>query len=380
MTELMGTRRDLRAVSYALCSAVVGVIFMRLVVYFAPLSSSDYGSSLAVDALFSVPTQVLFFLIIPFLIYMFYGKRTAAGVLEFSSAHRRFSPLWLLAFPLGFCVWIVTIGVSSGWLGLLDLMGYNYSSSEPPMPETLNVGFFVAELVMTAVLPAVCEEFIMRGGTTAVMRKKLGTLGCVIFGGIAFGLFHQNIRQVFYTSLFGALATLLTVKLESIYPAMIMHFTNNFCSVFFSYADEYRFAVGGGMLDGINALARNSYFAFFVVILAVAVAGAAIVYVLLSSRNRKARRAHNVYRTAARPAQPAPPMPTIQQQPQPVPTVEAESPAPDLGEPAPVTPAPVTPAPEVKEKTEARDIMILVALAVVTVLTTIFTFVWGLFV
>lgn len=350
MTALTGTRRDMRAVGFALCSAVVGVIFMRLIVYFAPLSSDTYAQSLAVNALFSVPTQLLFFLIIPFSVYKFYGKRSIRKVLAFSFVSPKFSPLWLLAIPLGFCVWMVTIGVSSGWLTFLDLLGYNYSSSEPPMPDTFNFGFFVAEIIMTAVLPAICEEFIMRGGTTTVMKKILGTTGCIVFGAFAFGLFHQNVRQVFYTALFGALATFLTIKLESVYPAMLMHFTNNFSSVFFSYADEYRWAVGGGMLDGINALARTSYFAFFVLLIVLAAVGAGLVWLMLRDKTRKAHIGSAVHNAAGDGSVVT------------VPNVSARSTS------------------EARVKTSPRDIMLIVALGVVASLTTISTFIWGFFI
>ena len=147
MTGLDGTKRDIRAVSYALCSAVFGVIVMRLVVWFAPIGSGDYGSQLGSSALFSLCTQLVFFLGVPFIIYRYYGRRSFKGVLEYSS-FKGFKPYHLIALPLGVCVFFITIGVSSVWSALLDLTGYNYVPSSTPMPEKFNFGFFAAEILL----------------------------------------------------------------------------------------------------------------------------------------------------------------------------------------------------------------------------------------
>ena len=46
----MWLKRDYRATSYALCSCVLGVIFMRLLVYFIPMPAGGYGLSIASKA------------------------------------------------------------------------------------------------------------------------------------------------------------------------------------------------------------------------------------------------------------------------------------------------------------------------------------------
>ncbi|MDE6293732.1 MAG: hypothetical protein K2L88_03820, partial [Clostridiales bacterium] len=78
-------KKDYRAAAYVLCSCVGGLIFMRLVVYFAALPSDTYGQSLASNALFALCSQLIFFLAVPFCIYKFYGTRTVKQTLEFSS-------------------------------------------------------------------------------------------------------------------------------------------------------------------------------------------------------------------------------------------------------------------------------------------------------
>ncbi|MDE6401577.1 MAG: CPBP family intramembrane metalloprotease, partial [Clostridiales bacterium] len=199
----MWLKRDYRAVSFALCSCVIGVIFMRLFVYFLPLPTGSYGLSLASKALFALPTQLIFFFAVPFCVYKFYGKRTVKKTFEFGSCGG-FKPYYLFALPLGCAAFVLTLGVSSAWTALLKLTGYVVTSSSEPMPENFVFGFFIAEVIMTAILPAVCEEFAVRGGLLTTAQNTFKTAGCVVLCAVVFGLFHQNIRQVFYTALFGA--------------------------------------------------------------------------------------------------------------------------------------------------------------------------------
>lgn len=250
---LSAQSRDYFSVGLALCIAVFGMLLMRIAVSF--ITADDYADTLKIDAIFSLTVQLILFLAVPFIIYKFYGKRSVKQVAEFSFCGK-FRVCYLLAIPIGICVYVVTIGVSSAWMGLLRLTGYNSSSSV--MPQTFHAQYYVAELLLTAVLPAVCEEFIMRGGLLKTVKGSFKTVGCIVFCGIAFGLFHQNVRQVLYTSLFGAFAAFLVIRTKSLYPAMIMHFVNNFLSVSFDYAYHYNkrvYAIVGDNLFVLKFLA-----------------------------------------------------------------------------------------------------------------------------
>lgn len=367
MTQLFGVKRDYRAVSYALCSAVVGIIFMRLIVYFAPIAQDTYGRSLAVTALFAIPVQLIFLLAIPFCIYKFYGGRTVKQVAEYSSCGR-FKPYFLIAIPLGIFVYFTTLGVSSLWMALLRATGYVSSSSSPDMPEKFVFGFFVADVLLTAVLPAVCEEFVMRGGFLTTAKSVFKTIGCVVLCGVAFGLFHQNVKQVFYTALFGALAAFLALRLKSIYPAMLMHFTNNFCSVFFDYADNYDWAVGGGLFDVIDSLAATRAWALGLLFAAVVGISAGLVFLMLYFRDKKVvEKKLEVLKDSAFDATNKRVVLMGEFDPKRVENLEMEK---------EVYGADYR---EEKCRPSLRDIMIVIGLGVVTLLTTVFTYVWGFF-
>lgn len=357
-------KKDYKAVAYVLCSCVGGLIFMRLIVYFAAMPSDTYGQSLASTAVFSLCSQLIFFLLVPFCIYKFYGKRTFKQTLGFSSIGK-FKAYYLLAVPLGISVYFLTVGVSSAWTGLLKLTGYTVASSSPDMPENFVLGFFIAEILLTAALPAVCEEFSMRGGLLTTAKNSFKTVWCIVLCAVIFGLFHQNIRQVFYTSLFGALAAYLTIRTKSLYPAMLMHFTNNFCSVFISYAENYDWAVGGGFYTMLGSM---PVWGLALIFLAVGAFGAAMVVLMMYVRDRRAiDKKTEALKDCAFDA-------TNKRV-----VLFGEFDAEKVKELEMEREVYGSDYVEKRYKPQLRDIAAFIALGVVTLLTTVFTYVWGFF-
>ena len=357
----MWLKKDYKAVSYVLFSCVGGLIFMRLVVYFAGAPSETYAQELGNNALFALVTQLIFFLTVPFCIYKFYGNRTVKETLSFSSIGR-FKAYYLLAVPLGISVYFLTVGISSAWTGLLKATGYTVASSSPDMPETFVFGFFVAEIILTALLPAICEEFSMRGGLLTTAQNSFKNVWCIVLCAVIFGLFHQNIRQVFYTSLFGALAAYLTIRTKSLYPAMLMHFTNNFFSVYISYADNYGWAVGGGFYALLGSMPA---WAVALVFLIFGAFGAAMLVLMMYVRDRSAiKQKTELIKQRALIAQKRAAMQD---------ETDAEIFA-DLQ--AQAERSGYSPQ---RYKPSLREAAPFIALGVVTLLTTVFTYVWGFF-
>ncbi|MCH5350750.1 MAG: CPBP family intramembrane metalloprotease [Clostridiales bacterium] len=360
-------KRDYRAVSYALTSAAVGLIIMRILVYFLPIDTSTYGGELSSNAFFTLITQLVFFLAVPFCVYKFYGKRTVKETLEFSSVHG-FKKYHLLAIPLGFCALVLTIGISSSWANFLRMTGYNMPSSSTDKPETLNAGFLIADIILTAAIPAVCEEFVMRGGLLTTAKSTFGTVGCVVLCGVAFGLFHQNVKQVFYTALFGAAAGFLTLKLKSIFPAMIMHFSNNFFSVLLDYATDYNWAVGGNTYNFINTVAATRPWALFLIFFSVLGIAVGLVLIMLYMREKAViKRKIETLKDSA--------FDTTKKRVVLMGEFDEER-VRELEMERQVYGADYQ---EEKYKPAPRDVMIIIAVGVVTLLTTVFTYVWGFF-
>lgn len=244
LDERRRTYRTVTIVMFAVAALTLAVrMFVRLLAG-AP--------DLAVDAVFTITVQIGLFLVLPFLAYKFILKKDAAEIARFSSFHKIKWYFYVLAALIGFCVYVATIGISSVWQAVISLLGYSSSSGGVAYPARFNPAVFLAEMALTALLPAVCEEFLIRGGILTTMRGSYKYIAVLWIMAAVFGLFHQSIVQVFYTACFGMFMAFLTIKLKSIFPAMIIHFVNNGLNVYMSYADAYNWRLGGGWFDAIN--------------------------------------------------------------------------------------------------------------------------------
>ena len=106
----------------------------------------------------------------------------------------------------------------------LSLFGY-----ENKMSDLGDVNGFwgnVIYFVSIAIVPPIIEEFIFRGAILGSLRKH-GDAFAVIVSAVLFGFMHANFIQTPVTFLTGLILGYLTVKTNSIIPAIILHFVNN---------------------------------------------------------------------------------------------------------------------------------------------------------
>lgn len=103
---------------------------------------------------------------------------------------------------------------------------------ERPLSEV--VIFFVLAIFSTAVVPAICEEYLFRG---AILTNLLpyGKTTAILASALLFGLMHQNPLQILYTTLMGVVIGYVYIKTKSIWACMILHFINNFITVLEEY-------------------------------------------------------------------------------------------------------------------------------------------------
>jgi len=82
-------------------------------------------------------------------------------------------------------------------------------------------------LAAFALAPAICEELAFRGFILSGFSSN-GRLGiAIILSSMAFGIFHIIPQQVFNAALLGFVLGLITIRSNSLFPAMLFHFTNN---------------------------------------------------------------------------------------------------------------------------------------------------------
>ena len=91
--------------------------------------------------------------------------------------------------------------------------------------------------ISTAIVPAFCEEFLFRGVICNQLRPYGKTIA-VLGSAILFGLMHQNVGQLFYTTVAGVVLAVLYLETKSIWAPILLHLFNNLSSVVYNIISD----------------------------------------------------------------------------------------------------------------------------------------------
>ncbi len=101
---------------------------------------------------------------------------------------------------------------------------------------------FLAIVVVIAVTPAICEEFLFRGFVLSNFEKVSKRTAAIIFSGLLFALFHFHPFNLIPLAILGVYLSFTVVHSGSIITAIVCHFINNFISAVAVYVygkDEF---------------------------------------------------------------------------------------------------------------------------------------------
>ncbi len=191
---------------------------------------SELNSNIA-DVIYTILIEVVCLFIIPLILYCVFIKVKPKQVFRTCNFSKISFKTVLLSILLGTVMYFLTVLLSTFFNGIIILFGYQSSGSST---EEYTLITYIIQIFTTALLPAVCEEFLHRGillqGT-----KHIGFTRSIIISSFLFGLIHLNITQVFYASVLGLIIGYVSVVTKNIWPAIIIHFMNNFLSITDNY-------------------------------------------------------------------------------------------------------------------------------------------------
>ncbi len=124
------------------------------------------------------------------------------------------SPVMVIS---GLCAGVIAL------LGVKSIFGRVYLTGE--VADYMSKGLLVS-LLLVAVLPALCEEFLFRGMIQRGL-EKLGVGWSIFLSGLLFGLFHFDFQRLAAQTLIGFIAAYAVYRTGSIVNGMILHFMNN---------------------------------------------------------------------------------------------------------------------------------------------------------
>lgn len=107
------------------------------------------------------------------------------------------------------------------WLEQLGLQSSTFSGLN-----LSNFGYLILNIIIVALLPAICEELIFRGAILNGL-KKYGAVVMIVISSVMFSIMHLNIQQTIYQLVLGAILASVVMITGSIISSMILHFFNN---------------------------------------------------------------------------------------------------------------------------------------------------------
>lgn len=92
----------------------------------------------------------------------------------------------------------------------------------------------IYSVLIIGVLPAICEEFFVRGLLSAPAKRAKGRKFTYFYTALLFMLMHVNPFNIVAPFILGYVFSVLNEKTNSLYSSMLGHFTFNTCSVILS--------------------------------------------------------------------------------------------------------------------------------------------------
>ena len=214
------------------------------------------------------------FSIIASFIYMFVPFMIVAMLIRLRDKQVNFFPLKkmntkraLLSIPIGLTVCIAANIIVNIIVTLFENAGVKLSQQSDAMAEPEGAFALILTLVSTAVMPALLEEFAIRGVILQPARRY-GMAFAIISSSVIFGIMHGNLIQAPFAFLVGLCFAFFAIKCDSLWIGVILHFINNGFSVIMSYLGEH--------------MKENAFnIMYYIIIGVVALAGVACFVVLL---------------------------------------------------------------------------------------------------
>ena len=160
--------------------------------------------------------------------------------------------LAVLAAPVGV---MVSDKLSTWWMLLIESLGGTLHGSAVPIPTTLpELGF---SLVLTALLPGICEEILFRGGLLGAWERR-GTQQALVITSVLFALLHGSVAGFPVQLIMGFVLGYIVIQSDSLLTGIAYHVTHNAAILILSFlasgaaeaADPYADIAGYVTLTG----------------------------------------------------------------------------------------------------------------------------------
>lgn len=137
--------------------------------------------------------------------------------------------LWLIAFGIGACMTINTI------VSVIFSFLPNFGRQNTFRASFDDFGVFMLMLVVTAVVPAICEETAFRGFAVNVLKNS-GEVYAAIISALVFGLMHSGLSSAVFAFISGLIFAYIRKSSGRLIVPVVVHFLNNAFALFYGAA------------------------------------------------------------------------------------------------------------------------------------------------
>lgn len=195
--------------------------------------SSLYMSNYNFQMIFGMLCSV-FCIFVPFMtVYGLYSKGDREKCFEYGE------PVSKKAFGLavfaGLMVCFLSNYIASGFNCFVGAFGVTFADVDMKAPS--NFGEFLFFTLECAVVPALVEEFAIRGVIMQPLRRY-GDRFAIAMSAIVFALMHGNMMQIPFALIAGFALGYAAIATKSIWTSTVIHFANNFFAVIVTTLSE----------------------------------------------------------------------------------------------------------------------------------------------
>lgn len=221
--KTIGSAAGFSTLGYLAISLIFSIV-LRQISGFKALYSENTAFSIAVNGIFYI--TVLF---IPFFIgYSVLHRKGAVKELPYGTPNN-YPAAILLIFTGVFICLLSSISTSAFDSFVEKLFGITLKAPETDKPLT-SVLSILMQYISIAVLPALIEEFCVRGVVMQSLRKY-GDGFAIGVSAVVFALLHANAVQIPFALIGGLIIGYAVIVTDSIWTGIIIHFLNNAVSV-----------------------------------------------------------------------------------------------------------------------------------------------------
>lgn len=260
----IGVAAGISVIAYVIIQNIISLIIML-----SPLGAI-YNSDAAFGSALSVFISVLGILV-PFgFAGYFLNKEKNTPVVDFKAPVS--IPLMITGVAFGVFVCLAGNYVTTVFVGFMEQIGITLTSPDYLVPD--DISGRIMYTVSIAVVPALVEEFAIRGVILQPLRKY-GDKFAIIASALLFAIMHGNLIQAPFALIAGVGIAYAVCITNSIWTGVIIHFCNNFYSVIveFLVAD----------IQDENKL-NSIYLVITISLYAIAILGSALFFIIKKQR------------------------------------------------------------------------------------------------